>query len=223
MAYSLEQVKATYQSWGEHPWSYRLGCALTFLGKEKQLRKRAVEQLQLQPDNIVLDLACGTGLNFRYLEERLSSSGKIVAFDYSSAMLSAARQQAQYRGWKNIEFVQGDAALLSLPYQVDGVLSTLGISAIPHHREALERSVQALKTGGRISILDAKLFSGIRRIGNPVIRQIYGQLASWDPTKDIPADLEAIIHQTAIEEYNGGTIYIVSGLKIPATASYGDF
>lgn len=213
MDYSLERVKITYQQWGEHPFSYKLSCIVTFLGREKFLRQRTVERLQLQPGDTVLDLACGTGLNFPYIEEQITSQGTLVAFDYSAAMLTAARQRAQRNGWRNVEFLQGDAATLTLPYQVDGVLSTLGVSAIPHHREALERSVNALKTGGRIALLDAQLPTGIWRVFNPLLAALYGQLASWDPKKNIPVDLEAIVGQITMEEYNGGTMYIVLGVK----------
>ncbi len=136
---SLENAQGVYSFWGKRPSWYQLACLVTFLGREEELRKKAVEKLKLKPGNTVLDLACGTGLNFSYLQEAVGENGKIVGFDYSKEMLNAARGRVESNCWRNVELIPGDAAELSLKYQVDGVLSTLGISAIRHHKEALEK------------------------------------------------------------------------------------
>lgn len=213
MQYSLDHVKKTYHVWGRYPFLYKLACVVTFIGREWTLRRAAVQALELQKDDTVLDLACGTGLNFSFLENAVGENGKIIAFDYSKEMLSAAEQRAAKHGWKNIMFVQGDAAELSLDTKVDGVLSTLGISAIPEHKKALQKAAQILKNGKRISILDAQLSSGIWKIFNPLIAKIYTHWASWDYTKKIPEDLAQLFHDVKIKYYNGGTIYIASGKK----------
>ena len=213
MKYSLDHVKNTYSVWGNHAFLYAFVCIITFLGQEKKLRKLAVEALRLKKGETVLDLACGTGLNHQLLEDAVGYSGKIIAFDYSNEMLAAAKQRAKENGWDNITFIQGDAAQLSLNTKVDGVLSTLGISAIPQHKKALERAVSVLKKDKRISILDAQLSSGFWRIFNPLIAYAYKHWASWDYTKNIPEDLRQLIGNTTTKQYNGGTIYITCGTK----------
>lgn len=102
---------------------------------------------------------------------------------------------------------------MSLECQVDGVLSTLGISAIPRHEKALERAVAVLKDNRNISLLDAALPSGVWGAFNPLLAWIYSRGACWDYTKNIPADLERILGRVERETYNGNTIYIVSGMK----------
>lgn len=52
-----------YHFWGNNPLLYRAACLVTFLGKEKELRRRTVKSLELSKGDAVLDLACGTGLN----------------------------------------------------------------------------------------------------------------------------------------------------------------
>ena len=208
-----EAVQAPYRFWGRHPLWYKASCLLTFLGKESQLRKRAIERLHLGGGDVVLDLACGTGLNFPYLEGCVGRTGRIIGFDYSPQMLSTAREKAKRNNWQNIKLLRGDAAELSLECQVDGVLSTLGISAIPHHEQALERAVAVLKDNRNISLLDAALPSGVGGAFNPLLAWIYNRGACWDYTKDIPADLERILGRVERETYNGNTIYIVSGTK----------
>ncbi len=169
--------------------------------------------LELKKGDAVLDLACGTGLNHKFLEDAVGPNGKIIAFDYSNEMLTAAKQQAKENGWDNIIFIQGDAAQLSLNSKVDGVLSTLGISAIPQHKEALKKAFNVLKNNGRISILDAKLPSGFWTIFNPLIAYIYKHWASWNHTKNISENLRQLFSDTEIKQYNGGTIYITYGTK----------
>lgn len=213
MDYSLGHVKNTYRTWGRHPFLYKLGCIITFVGKEKRLRKLTVGKLGLKRGDTALDLACGTGLNLAFLEEAVGPEGKIIAFDYSAEMLEAAKQNALWHGWHNITFIQGDAAELVLDAKVDGVVSTLGVSAIPRHEEALRRALAALDDGKRISILDAQLPSGFWRIFNPLIAWVYRRWAGWDHTKDIPADLRRLADDVEIERFNGGTIYIAHGTK----------
>ena len=144
----------------------------------------------------------------------MGSSGKIIAFDYSNEMLQAAKRQAEKNGWNNITFIQGDAARLSLDAKVDGVLSTLGISAIPQHEEALIKAVAALKENKRISILDARLPSGFWSIFNPLIAFIYKHWASWDYTKNIPDDLKRLIPGVQTNFFNSGSIYISFGPSV---------
>lgn len=213
MKYSLKNVKKTYRIWGLHPIFYKIACFITFLGRENRLRKLAVEMLNLKQGDTVLDLACGTGLNHKFLEKAIGPTGTIFAFDYSNDMLAAAKRQAKEHNWSNIIFIQGDAAQLSLNTRVDGVLSTLGISAIPEHKEALKKAITVLKKNQLISILDARLPSGFWSLFNPLIAYVYKHWASWDYTKNIPADLGQLISNPQIKYFNGGTIYIIFGTK----------
>lgn len=213
MKYTLRHVKNIYRIWGKYPLLYKLACIITFLGQENRLRKLAIKMLELKEGDTVLDLACGTGLNHKFLEDIVGSNGKIIAFDYSNEMLTAAKQKAKENGWGNIIFIQGDAAQLSLNTKVDGVLSTLGISAIPQHKETLKKAFDVLGNNGKISILDAQLPSGFWSIFNPLIAFVYKHWASWDYTKNISEDLQRLAVDTKTERYNGGTIFITYGTK----------
>jgi ubiquinone/menaquinone biosynthesis C-methylase UbiE len=56
-------------------------------------RKCAVEALCLQKGNTVVDLGCGTGLNFTLLQEQIGPEGKIIGVDLTDAMLAEAHQR----------------------------------------------------------------------------------------------------------------------------------
>lgn len=81
------------------------------------VRPKVTELLDIQPDDFVLDIACGNGNYSAYLAEYGAS---VVAFDYSCKMIALAKnRQAQFAD--RIEFVVADAAdrksLLSLRRQ----------------------------------------------------------------------------------------------------------
>ncbi len=54
-------------------------------------RKVAIDALQLQEGDVVLDLFCGTGINFQSLAERIGETGKVLAIDASAGMLEKAK------------------------------------------------------------------------------------------------------------------------------------
>src|ERR1700759_2860960 len=55
---------------------------------QRAQRLRAVQALRLRPGDSVIDIACGTGLNFRLLEEAIGADGRIVCVDLTDAMLA---------------------------------------------------------------------------------------------------------------------------------------
>jgi demethylmenaquinone methyltransferase/2-methoxy-6-polyprenyl-1,4-benzoquinol methylase len=130
------------------------------LGREGYPQRLAFERLAPKRGDTVLDLACGTDVNSSDLLTHVGPSGRIIAVDYSDGMLDPARAEARNNGWRNIEFIQADAAALSLPQSLDGVLCTFGLSAMPGERQALLRIAGSLKSGARFVSLDAKAFTG---------------------------------------------------------------
>ncbi len=210
----LEKVKSTYSFWGRFPLFYAAQDFITFLGRADFVRKRAVSKMQLKMGGKAIEVACGTGRNFRYLMESLGDKGKLIGFDYTQAMLDAAKELCKEKQWKNIELIQGDAAELRVTdFNFDGILSVLGISAIPNWERALRRCKDLLRVGGIISICDAQLFGGGQSIFNPIVKIVYSNLAAWDPSKNIPSKLKEIFGNISIETYNYGTIFIATSIK----------
>src|SRR3989338_1919882 len=58
-------------------------------------RKKAVDSLNLKEGDVVVDLACGTGLNFPYLQRAVGHKGRIVGVDITDAMLEQARRKIE--------------------------------------------------------------------------------------------------------------------------------
>jgi ubiquinone/menaquinone biosynthesis C-methylase UbiE len=79
--------------------------------REWAYRKQAVEALNLQRGDTVVEIGCGTGLNFSLLRQAIGPEGRIIGVDLTAAMLDQARQRVAENGWSNVELVQSDAAL----------------------------------------------------------------------------------------------------------------
>lgn len=104
----------------------------------------------------VVELACGTGLNFPLLERAVGSEGRIVGVDLTDAMLDRARARVARKGWTNVELVQSDAARYRFPRGVNGILSTFAITFVPEYDRVIHTGSRALAPGGRFVILDLK-------------------------------------------------------------------
>jgi ubiquinone/menaquinone biosynthesis C-methylase UbiE len=132
-------------------WTYRL------IGlREKMYRQHTVDALSLRPGDTVVDLACGTGLNFQFLQPLITSDGRIIGVDITDAMLDVAQRKAKSAGWNNIEFIQADIAEYEFPARIAGVLSTFAISLVPNFDKVIHRGAAALQQDGRMALLDIK-------------------------------------------------------------------
>ena len=210
----LKKVKKVYSFWGRFPFLYSAQDIITFLGRAETIRNLAVERMGLKIRNKVLEVACGSGRDFPYLAEAVGKNGSILGFDYSQEMLDAAKQLCERNGWNNIKLVQGDAAQLDIvENNFDGVISVLGISAIPEWEKALDRCHNVLRPGGKLVVCDARLFTGSLKILNPLIRQIYSKFAAWDPSKNILGKMEEIFGNVEVENFNLGTFFIAVAVK----------
>src|SRR6516165_9718180 len=56
-------------------------------------RLRAVQALNLRPGDSVVDIACGTGLNFPLIQDVIGPDGRIVGVDLTDAMLAQAQDR----------------------------------------------------------------------------------------------------------------------------------
>src|SRR5258708_27207497 len=94
-------------------------------------RIRTVQALGLRAGDTVVDVACGTGLNFPMLEKAIGPGGRIIGVDLTDAMLAHAQRRIEANGWSNVPLVQSDAAGFDFPAEVDAILSTYALSQLP--------------------------------------------------------------------------------------------
>lgn len=75
----------------------------------------AVEALHLQKGDTVVEIGCGTGLNFSLLQDRIGPQGRIIGVDMTDAMLDQARARIAKHDWDNVELIQCDAGDYEFP------------------------------------------------------------------------------------------------------------
>jgi demethylmenaquinone methyltransferase/2-methoxy-6-polyprenyl-1,4-benzoquinol methylase len=117
-------------------------------------RRVAVQRLHLKRGDLVVDLGCGTGLNFALLQEAVGPQGRIIGVDLTDAMLEQARHRVADAGWQNVALVQADAATYEFPTEVSGIISAFALTLIAQAKLVIQHGCQALAPGRRWVVLD---------------------------------------------------------------------
>lgn len=139
----------------------------------QRYRKEAISVLNLEKSQTVLDVACGTGLNFRYLFNGIGPDGRIIATDIAPGMLDKAKIRAQNNGFNNIEFILGDVSEIEL-LEVDAVAAFWCMVSILDYKMALRNLVSNLRSGGKLAVLDFKKIDGFPGIFlKPISEKIF--------------------------------------------------
>ncbi len=184
-------------------------------------RKKAIELMDLKSGQAVLDVACGTGANFKHIIAKKLDL-EIYGTDFSEGMLNKGKSLIEKNHWKNIMLFQSDARMLTPDYiksqlnkdiSFDRVLCVLGLSVVPEWELVLDNMLQLLKENGKIVIVDVY---AEKRTFN-----------TWLVEKFAQADLDRKIWQTLEKKTNnfnqeylpvkeskvGGKLFVASGVK----------
>jgi ubiquinone/menaquinone biosynthesis C-methylase UbiE len=182
----------------------------------ERYRKDTVTALSLNPGDTVVELGCGTGLNFKYLERAIGPEGKIIGVDLTGPMLEVARDRVTREGWTNVELVQADVAEWTIPQGIAGVFSTLALTLVPEYDGVIERASRALRPGGRLAVLDIKNPAGwphwLVRFA-AWLNKPFGvslELADRHPWESI----RKYLAEVEFHEYYFGALYLSVGEKV---------
>ena len=72
-------------------------------------RESGVALLGLRPGDTVLDVGCGTGLNFGLLADAVGPAGTVIGLDSSPEMLRMVRRRVEANRWSTVRLVEADA------------------------------------------------------------------------------------------------------------------
>jgi ubiquinone/menaquinone biosynthesis C-methylase UbiE len=183
------------------------------------------DRLPLDADDLVLDVAAGTGHVARRLAPRVRA---VVALDATTAMLEQGREAAP----PNVLFVRGDAAALPfLDASFDVVVCRFAVHHFEQPREQVAEMRRCLRAGGRLAIADivadpqaAATQNRLERLRDPShtrmltatelaalagtddieIRHIERPLEPWLAQTETPEDTAAEIRAALRDELAGG-------------------
>lgn len=155
MAFSKSEIREIYAKRADN---YDVSANLYYLlgFREAHYRKLAVQALDPARGDTVVEIGCGTGLNFGYLQDRIGEKGRIVGVDLSAQMLEVAADRVSRHGWKNVTLVNGDAARYEFPDGMSRAISTFALTLVPEYDAVTLRISAALGREGRMVVLDLR-------------------------------------------------------------------
>lgn len=146
-------------------------------------RRAGMQLLAPARGDVVIDLGCGTGLNFPLLATAVGSEGLIIGIDYSDDMLAVARRRVDEQGFGDrVRLLAADAAELDTERvadviatergrrEADGLVSTYALSVIDRREEAWRRVSALVRPGGRACVVDMQVPTGAWRVMGPLAR-----------------------------------------------------
>ena len=181
--------------------------------REWAYRRKAVKALALKRGDTVVEIGCGTGLNFRLFEDAVGAEGRIIGVDMTDRMLEGAREAARANHWENVDLTLSDATSYRFPRGVQGVISTFAITLIPEYEDIIRNAAEALEPEGRMVILDFKMPSGWLRRLAPLLAFLTRPFAvTLDLGGRRPWEaMQKYFTRVSVQEYFGGATYIAVG------------
>lgn len=122
-----------------------------FMDFLKPMGDEIIQQLNPENDDVVLDIASGTGEPGLSIA-KLVKNGEVVITDLSEGMLEIARQNVISRGLRNVETVACDVT--EIPFvdeSFDAISCRFGFMFFPDMQLAANEMARVLKPGGRVA------------------------------------------------------------------------
>jgi ubiquinone/menaquinone biosynthesis C-methylase UbiE len=171
-------------------------------------QRLAVERLQLAPGQTVIDVACGTGLNFASLEEAIGPDGRIIGIDLSPEMLAQARERVLASGWENVTLIEAAVERADIAAVADAALFSFTHDVLQSPR-AVANVVAHLKPGARIASVGGKFAARWNLAVNLVVRWAARPYISTFRNFDAPwRELERYVEDLQVEQLAFGGAYI---------------
>lgn len=192
-----------------------------------------IRRLGLRAGDTVLDVGCGTGLNFPMLVARVGPTGLVIGADLSSDMIRMARRRVDAAGWGNVLLLRADATTVdwratidaaaaaagasdsptpagATSVVVDAAVATYSLSVTEDPDAAWSRIRAALRPRSRVCVVDMSDPTGLATVFRPFARiacALGGADITAHPWRALENEGVRVEHLRA----RGGHVHIVTG------------
>ncbi|MFZ1397558.1 MAG: methyltransferase domain-containing protein [Candidatus Promineifilaceae bacterium] len=189
----------------------------------RDARKQAINTLDLQPGDTVIDLFCGTGVNFEPVLAHIEEQGQLIGIDGSTGMLAQARQRIQKASWnpEQIQLLEQDMLQMAPhfldtilpPNTIPKVLITLALGVFPNYETVFTNIFNAMPSGTRFALLEGYCEEGARGawllnfIGHSDCRR-----PVWEPVQELTHDYQETWYPAKFK-YIQGSLIVATGVK----------
>lgn len=116
------------------------------------------EFAKINEGDTVIDLGSGAGNDCFVARKFAGASGKVIGVDFTEAMISRARENAEKIGFNNVEFRQGDIEEMPVATNTaDVVISNCVLNLVPNKGKVFSEIFRVLKQKKHFSISDIVL------------------------------------------------------------------
>ena len=115
-----------------------------------QSTKKLVESVNVKKGNQVLDIACGTGVVTKILNQKVGKSGFVIGADTSITAIKVAKKWNTKAS--NLLFVNTDAENFSFKEKFDIITCQFALFFFPNAPKALKNMRNSLKKEGKLGI-----------------------------------------------------------------------
>jgi SAM-dependent methyltransferase len=174
-------------------------------------RRHVVGRLAPLPGEVILDVGCGTGLNFKAIRDAVGPSGRLIGVELCPRMLDVARDRVERHGWTNVELVEADVAEADIPGTADAAL-LCAVHDVMRSPAALANVLDHLRDGARIVAGGPKWACWRRSDG------VSSNFATWRMNRECVttfegfgrpwSHLERLVDDVVVDELFGGGGYI---------------
>lgn len=154
-------------------------------------RKRSIELLQANPDDAILLVGAGTGLDLPYLQ----GYTRITANDITPGMITKLKARAESLGIPVDAHVMDGQQLRYADASFDAVILHLIIAVIPDPVACMKEVERVLKPSGTAMVFDKFLPDGERP---SLLRRLFNQIAST-LFSDVNRSIGDIVSHTSLQ------------------------
>ncbi|MEM9983369.1 MAG: methyltransferase domain-containing protein, partial [Bacteroidota bacterium] len=165
-------------------------------------RARSIAALQLKPDEQVLIVGAGTGLDLPHLSTQQMS---ISAIDLTPAMIGKLKKKAKKLDLSVEAKVMNAQQLDFKDQSFDAVILHLIVAVVPDPVQCLQEVARVLKPEGRFTIMDKFITVGrkpplYRRLLNLITRVLF---------TDINRDIDVLLTQVPLEKQTDEPLFSI--------------